>query len=314
LSAEIGARWNVARIILRDRLGDALNGAHTFRRFNPGVELDWAVTSALSLRGGYAETSRAPTPAELSCADEEAPCSFTNFFLSDPPLRQVVARSWEAGASGRAGRLEWLLSGYRTTSSNDIQFVASDTRGRAFFRNIGRTRRQGVEATASYRTERLRVSLGYAFTDATFRTPLLLNSPDNPDADDDGRIAVASGDRLPGVPRHRATLSGDYDADGWQIGGDVQAASGQYLFGDEANLQPGTGSYVVANLRGSVTLAGRVSLFGEVRNLFDRHFATFGTFAATDEIDLDEAPGASDPRSLGPGAPRRWTIGLRLDL
>lgn len=314
LHAEIGLRWNDARIVLEDRLGDALNGRHRFRRVNPGLELDWSVTKALSLRGGYAETSRAPTPAELSCADEEAPCSFTNFFLSDPPLKQVVARSWEAGASGHVGRIDWLLSGYRTTSSDDIQFVASDTRGRAFFRNIGRTRRQGVEASASYRTDRLRISLGYAFTDATFRTPLLINSPDNPGADDDGHIEVAAGDRLPGIPRHRATLSGDYAASRWQIGGDVQAASGQYLFGDEANLQPRTNSYVIANLRGSVTLAGPLALFGEVRNLFDRRFETFGAFTATDEIDLEEAPGAADPRSLGPGAPRRWTLGLKVAL
>jgi iron complex outermembrane recepter protein len=314
LNAEIGLRWNHARIVLEDQLGDALNGRHKFHRLNPGVELDWAVTPVLSLRGGYAETSRAPTPAELSCADEEAPCSFTNFFLSDPPLRQIVARSWEAGASGGKGQFSWLLSGYRTTSSNDIQFVASETRGRAFFRNIGRTRRQGVEATAAYRGDRLRVSLSYAFTDATYRVPLLLNAPDNPGADEDGRIAVRAGDRLPGIPRHRGTLSGDYIADRWQIGGDVQAASGQYLFGDEANLQPRTGRYIVANLRGSMTLTGPVAIFGEVRNVFNRHFETFGAFAATDEIELDEAPGASDPRSLGPGAPRRWTMGLKVNL
>lgn len=151
LTAEIGLRYNQARVRLIDQLGTALNGDHSFSRFNPGIELDWAVTPAVTVRAGYAESNRVPTEAELSCADENAPCSLTNFFIADPPLEQVVAKSFELGASGShqcgAWAIDWLLSGYRTTNTNDIQYVASDIRGRAFFRNIGQTRRQG-RATA----------------------------------------------------------------------------------------------------------------------------------------------------------------------
>jgi hypothetical protein len=53
-------------------------------------------------------------------------------------------------------------------------------------------------------------------------------------------------------------------------------------------------------------------LFSEVRNVFDRKYATFGTFSEVDEIELDEAPSASNPRAYGPGAPRRWILGLRV--
>lgn len=305
-----GLRWNQARISLDDLIGTALDGSHGFQRLNPGVKVEWRSAGDITLRAGYAESNRAPTPAELSCADEDAPCSLTNFFVADPPLEQVVARSWELAGHGRAGRFDWLLAFYRTTNDDDIQFVASDTRGRAFFRNIGQTRRQGLEAAVSYRAGGLIVRAGYALTDATFRSPLLLNAPDNPQADENGQIAVVSGDRLPGIPRHRATASLDYDGRGWSVGGDLQAASGQYLFGDEANLEPRTRAYLIANLRGSVRLSGPISVFANIRNLFNRRYATFGAFGATDEIELEEAPGASDPRSLGPGAPRRFTIGL----
>ena len=89
LSAELGVRWNHARIDLADQIGTALNGRHSFNRVNPGAELDYEVSKGLSLRAGYAESNRAPTPAELSCADENAPCSLTNFFVADPPLKQV---------------------------------------------------------------------------------------------------------------------------------------------------------------------------------------------------------------------------------
>ena len=59
------------------------------------------------------------------------------------------------------------------------------------------------------------------------------------------------------------------------------------------------------------TLNGAVALTGELRNVFDLKYATFGTFSEVDEVELTEAPGASDPRAYGPGSPRRWTVGLR---
>lgn len=314
LTAEIGLRWNEARVQLDDRLGTALNGRHRFRRLNPGIELDYDVAKGLSLRAGYAETNRAPTPAELSCADEAAPCSLTNFFVGDPPLRQVVARSFELGASGTATgawTLRWQIAAYRTTSSDDIQFTAASTRGRAFFRNIGSTRRTGLDISASLTRGPWTLQAGYAFINATFRSPLTLNSPDNPSADEDGRIAVRPGARLPGIPRHRATLSAEYAGKGFTLGGDVQAQSGQGLSGDESGSQALTSGFVIVGLHGSLHIAGPLTAFAEVSNVFDKRYATFGTFSQTSEIDLSEAPGATNPRSLGPGAPRRWLAGLR---
>jgi iron complex outermembrane recepter protein len=311
LTAEIGLRWNAARIILEDRLGTALNGRHHFYRLNPGIEFDWEAAPGMALRAGYSEANRAPTPAELSCADEAAPCSLTNFFVGDPPLHQVVSRTWEVGASGKRGGFDWLLSAYRAANSDDIQLIASAVRGRAYFQNIGHTRRQGVEATLGYRAGGLNVHIGYALTEATFRSPLVLNSPLNPKADADGTIHVARGARLPGIPRHRALLSVDYNDANWRIGGNVQAASGQVFFGDEANLTPDTGAYIVAGAHGSVTLSERLTLFGVVSNLLDARYATFGSFSPTSGIILAEAPGANDSRALGPATPRRWTLGVK---
>lgn len=320
LTAELGLRWNHARIELADQIGTALNGRHSFQRLNPGAELDYRVSDGLSLRAGYSETNRAPTPAELSCADENAPCSLTNFFIADPPLKQVVAKSWEAGASGHfaAGGWtgDWLLSAYRTTNRNDIQYVASEIRGRAYFQNIGQTRRQGVEASIKASRGGLTAGMSYAFTDATYRDALTLSSPSNPLAEEDGTIAVGRGDRLPGIPRHSATLTLDYAGSlggkrGWSVGGDLLVRSSHYLVGDEANENPKLPGYLIANIRAGIDLLPGVTLFGEVRNLFDRRYATFGTFTEVDEVALEEAPGASDPRAYGPGAPRRWYAGVK---
>jgi iron complex outermembrane recepter protein len=311
LRAELGLRWNDADTELHDLIGTALDGHHAYQRLNPGVQIDWQAAPGLDLRAGYSEADRSPTPAELSCADPKDPCSFTDFFLADPPLKHVVARSLEIGGQGRVEPLQWLVTAYRTTTTNDIQFVASMVRGRGYFRNVGATTRQGIEATLGYRKGFLSVRAGYAYTDARFETPFALNSPDNPAADASGQIYIERGDKLPGVPKHRALLSADYDGRTWTIGGDLQFASGQYFFGDEANLQSPTRGYAVANLRASIELNGPLHLFGEVRNLFDARYATYATFSQTDQIFLKEAPNAANPRSISPGAPRRWIIGLK---
>lgn len=320
LSAEIGLRWNETHVILEDQIGTALNGNHRFRSVNPGLELDYALSSRSALHMGYARTSRAPTAAELSCADEAAPCSLTNFFVADPPLDEVVARSWSAGASGAwawAGLSgQWRLSAYRTDINNDIQFTAAATRGRAFFRNIGQTRREGLEADLSVTRGAMSVDLGYAFLAARYRSAFTANSPDNPGADDDGQIRVTPGKRLTGLPRHRgvATLRYQPPATGLTLRADLQAQSGQWRLGDDANLARPVPGFVRLDLGARWQARPTLALFADVTNVLNRRYASFGAFSETDAIDLVEAPGATDPHAESPGAPRRVFLGLRLTL
>ncbi|WP_374470785.1 TonB-dependent receptor [Phenylobacterium sp.] len=314
LTLTLSARYNLIDIRLRDRLGEALDGDHRFSRLNPAAGLTWEWDDARSAYAGYAEANRAPTPAELSCASPEAPCSLTNFFVADPPLKQVKARTFEAGLRQLPAldrRLTWRIGVYRTETRDDITLVASAFRGRGYFQNVGRTRRQGVEAEAGWRRGDLQAWASYALTDATFRSPLTLTSPSNPSADDDGRIEAAPGDRMPNVPRHRLKLGLTYAPEPFRLDLSVLAASGRRLAGDEANLQPKTSGYAIANLAAAWQAGEGIELFAAVENLTDARYETFGTFGQTDEVELAEAPGASDPRSLGPGRPRTWTVGLR---
>jgi len=320
LRLEAGLRYNLAAIRLDDRIGTALDGRHHFARLNPGLELDWDAAPGLSLRVGYAESNRAPTPAELSCADPDAPCSLANFFVADPPLRQVVARTWELGASGQANpggwHIAWLASVYRADSRDEIRRVASGVRGRAYFQNLGDARRQGIEVSLTATRGGLRVATTYALSDATNRSDVRIASPGNPAAGEDGAITIRPGDRLPGVPRHSANLNLDYagKAGAWRrfsVGGTLSARSGQVLLGDESNRAALVPGYLLVDLRARIELLREIVLFGEVRNVLNRRFATFGTFGEIGEVSLAEVPGASSPRFLGPGAPRRWTIGLR---
>ena len=56
------------------------------------------------LYASYTQSSRVPTPVELTCADPEDPCRLPNSFVSDPPLDQIVAGTWESGRARQPWR------------------------------------------------------------------------------------------------------------------------------------------------------------------------------------------------------------------
>ena len=320
LAVTLSGRFNVAKIRLRDQIGTALNGNHTFRRFNPAAGLTYKVTPDISVYAGYAESNRAPTPAELSCADPAAPCSLTNFFVGDPPLKQVVARTMEAGVRGRFKvaddlQLTWNVGLFRTNTQDDIMFVSSPVVGRAFFQNVGATRRQGVEVGAELRGKRWMAFLDYAFLHATFRKGLTLNSPENPAAAGDGTIQVQRGDHLPGIPAHTVKFGGAVAVtEAWRVGMTGQAASGRYLVGDESNQNRKTKPYAVFGLNTSYDLSPNIQVFGLVTNLFNTKYTTFGTFSPVSEVPMLQAPNATNTRSLSPGMPRAIYAGVRVRL
>jgi outer membrane receptor protein involved in Fe transport len=311
LTVEAGARWSRNTVRLDDRLGDALDGSHRFSRLNPSIEFDYALGADVHATAGFALTSRNPTPAELSCADPESPCTLANFFIADPPLKAMTARNWHAGLSGGRGALSWRVNGWRSDTRNDIRMIASEVRGRAYFANLGESRRQGIEASADWQKGGWRLSGSYAFTDAKFRQDFAVSSPSNPEADEDGLVEVQRGDRLPGVPRHSVNLYAGRAGKGWELGFAMRARSGQVLVGDEGNDNAKTPAYAVFDMMGRVEVAPGIELAAELRNMFDRHYVTMGTFSEIDEIELAEAPGADNPRAYAPGAPRRLTVSVR---
>ncbi len=320
LTVTASARYNVSTIALEDQSGHALNGFHQYSRLNPAIGATWAVTPEITAYAGYAEANRAPTPAEFSCADPDAPCSLTNFFVADPALKQVVSHTLEAGLRGRAhnfagGRVAWHAGLYTVDADDDILFAASTITGRAFFENIGTTRRRGATASVEWDGGDWRLALDYSYTDATFRDPLTLNSEDNPQADADGLIHVKPGDELPGIPRNMLKLSADWrvSAD-WSLSLSGRYADGQWLRGDEANLTKKTSPYFVLDAATQIRLTDTVALFGEIDNILDAKYETFGAFSPTADVPIVEAPGASDPRSLSPAAPISVYAGIRLAL
>ena len=172
-----GGRFNVANISLQDQLpevpGTSLTGNDTYTRFNPIIGGTYKITSALTAYAGYSEANRAPTPLELGCADPAHPCIVAAFLVSDPPLKQVVSRTVEAGLRGthdlNIGTLGWKLGVYRADNTDDILAIPSPVvQGFGYFQNVGSTRRQGIEAEVSLKSNRLQFNASYTLVDARF--------------------------------------------------------------------------------------------------------------------------------------------------
>jgi len=319
LDLTLAGRYNDAQIILEDELGGPVDGHHTFDRFNPSTGLTYRFAPMLQFYGNYSQTNRAPTPEELSCASAAAPCSLLNFFVGDPNLNQVVAHTYELGVRGHAGdpltgRVNWNVDVYRTLSTNDIIYETTVYNPNlAYYTNAGRTLRRGAEASLRYDYRDLRISLGYTFTAATFQTPLLLNTS-SPAADANGNEQVLPGDRIPGIPKHRANVVVDYSpTERIRVGASAVMQSNIYRFGDEANLTAPLGGYAVADLNASYTPRDGVMLFAVLNNAFDKRYYTYGSFGPVGDVPWPNVPGGvTDPRTADPGTPITLYGGVRV--
>ncbi len=326
LALTAGGRWNFARIKIEDNTGDnpQLNGDHRYYRFNPMAGATYQIHSGVTMFGSYAEANRAPTPAELACADPEEPCLIESFLTADPPLDQVVARTYEFGFRGKMASLgekqtlEWTAGLFRTETQDDIIAVAAPTSGRGFFQNAGDTLRQGVEAGLVYRDPRWYAWANYAFVDATFESNIVIPSPNNPNAtpcpppaDEETCVFVTPGDRLPGVPQHRFKAGFDYWVHPeWKVGADLVAVSDQIFFGDESNVSSPLGGYARVDVRTSYDVNEHVQIYGLIDNLFDSRYGLFGNFfdteLANDAAEADPSTGAgffTNPRTITPAPP-----------
>jgi len=259
------ARYNHVTIKNKDKINSStddnyIGGTHHFSRINPAVGLTFAANDSLTLYGGYNEGSRAPTSVELSCANPEVPCRLPNAMASDPALKQVVTKTWEGGLRGRYGKdFVWSAGLFNATNYDDIQFLSAGTLGSGYFKNVGETRRRGLEASFSATAKKLNYGANYTYLNAEFRTPMTLQGNNNSsgtltDVDSyttggttyyypaNSQISVKKGDNIPLIPENILKGFADYEFnEKFHLGGDMILVSGSYVRGNENNQhQAGT--------------------------------------------------------------------------
>ncbi|MFI3218965.1 MAG: TonB-dependent receptor [Methylococcales bacterium] len=328
LTATVAGRYNYIHVNMKDEyINDptkTLNGSHTFERLNPSAGLTYQALSNLNLYGNYSESTRAPSPVELSCADPEAPCKLPNSFVADPDLKQVVAKTWETGVRGDLdqllgkGGLKWNLGFFHTINNNDIIFrrdAASSTISQGYFDNVGKTRRYGIEAGTSADYPQLFSSIddwhfatNYTYLNARFLTPFDGLNPLEPD-----EVAVVNkGSKIPGIPEH--IFKAAVGVDLWEkfsLGLNGQYSGDRYLRGDEANHNAKSAGYWLFNATADYKVTKNFSIFGKLDNIFDKNYNSFGVYGNATQVLGDSY---NDGRFFSPGMPRAGWIGVRLSL
>lgn len=318
-----GGRYDHSRVGVGDLSGSKsqIDGRNSFHRFNPSLGATWAVTPGLGIYLDYAEGMRTPTPIELECADPAAPCALPNDFAGDPPLKPVVARTLSGGLRGTFddGRLHWNVAPYYSRVSNDILTIYTGGSSQGYFANVPKTVRKGVDLGASGRLGRFEYRASYSYVDAAYGAPFEEQSTANYGAVG-GVIQVRRGDRMPGVPRGMAALSGEYHpTPQWSLGGKLRACSSQYAAGDENNRDrhgplPG---YALLDLDLHWHPAPRLTLFAQVQNVFDRRYFISGQLGDnvfdTPRRLIDTGGPGTPTLFVAPGAPRAWFAGARIE-
>lgn len=333
VAATLSARANSTNVVLRDSSGQRpeLNGDHRFTRLNPSIGITWQASDDHNLYTSYSESSRAPTPIELACnegvfdlavsyaiaagedpGDVDLECRLPNAFLADPPLDDVVAKSFELGARGFISNLAYSLGFFHTTNTDDILFQTTG-RSTGLFANVDKTRRAGVESSLRGQWQNLSWLLAYSLVDASFEDNFQALSPNHEFADNEGKIEVRKGDRIPGIPQNQFKLTADYRLlNGLNLGLDITNNDGQVLRGDESNQLNEVSGYSVVNLRARYSVSEKLEVFAKVENLLDREYESFGLLGEEPgEVEVPVIEDMTIPIFLGAGAPRAGFIGIR---
>lgn len=348
VNLSLAGRYNRTVIDNKDRIlpgggPGSLDGRHVFDRFNPAVGLTFTPWHALNAFVSYTEGSRAPTSIELGCADPNTPCKLPNALAGDPPLQQVVTRTVEAGLRGGVeGKWNWNAGWFRADNRQDILFVASEQTGFGYFKNFGKTRRQGMKFDVNGQLWRVGLGSSYTFLDATFQSPEEVNGSSNSTNEEalggvrgvEGLIEIEPGAQIPLIPQHMFKAFANLQATTkLSLDFGLIALSGTYARGNENNLhQPdgqfylGSGrspGYSVVNLGARYQVTRWLQVFAQVNNLFDRQYFTAaqlgptgftetGNFIARPFAAVDGEFPVRHATFYAPGAPRGAWGGIRL--
>lgn len=327
----MSGRYNRTHIINEDQInpgggGGSLDGNHVFKRFNPAIGSTYAWTPALTTYLGYNEGNRTPTSIELGCADLNNPCKLPNAMAGDPPLKQVVTKTWEAGLRGAVShQTQWSAGVFRAQSTNDILFVtANSTQG--YFKNFGQTLRQGMELALNSQQGPMKFTAHYTWLNATYQSAEEVGGASNSTNDGDP-IQIRPGDSIPLTPKHILKFHVDYAWNqAWNTGLGMTALSGMYARGNENNqhrpdgveyLGSGrTAGYAVFNLNAAYKASKDTRWMLNVMNVLNRRYASAGqlgpaAFSANGQQYVSHNPDPTHSMFVAPGAPRSVWLSMR---
>jgi len=287
--ANLGVRADVVRFEVRDRYladGDD-SGERTLNAVSPMVGLVARVAPLHSIYASLSSAFETPTTTELgNQADGSAGLN--------RDLRPQYSTTAEAGMKGLAlTRVQYDLAAYQTLVRDElIPFEVPGGNGRTYYRNAGRTRRSGIEASASTELGSLALDAAYTWSHFRFRS-FGVDS------------AQYAGNAIPGVPEHQGQGSATWR--GRHAFATVEGIAKSAVWADDANTARAPG-YAIVNARiGGTALLGKpwLSPVAGVVNAFDRRYVSSLAVNASGAT-------LATTKFYEPGAGRSWFVGLTI--
>lgn len=267
-SLSAGARHSTVDFDARDHFiapGNPDDSGHIeYSAFTPVAGLLWRASARWHLYAGYGRGFETPTFNELGYRPDRS--GGLNL-----DLRPARSHHRELGSKWQlAGGSELALAGFEARTRDELA-VASSSGGRTAFQNIRSARRRGAEASGRWPlSERWSLKFALTWLDARFTAPFLTCAGNcvSPNT------AVASGARIPGVPKTDAWAALQYhDPRGWRFGFETRALSAVSV--NDLNSQIASGHAVLALSGGYSFNRGstRIALDLRLDNLLDRRYA-----------------------------------------
>lgn len=288
LSLSGGLRADNVRFQVRDHFladGHDDSGARTLHALSPMAGAAYRLAPSASVYANVTTAFETPTTTELgNQADGSAGLNTS--------LAPQTSTTYEVGGKLFGARALTGSAALFDTEVRDelIPFEVPGGAGRTYYRNAGRTRREGLELAVSRAIGPVDLVADYALSRFRF-TDFVVDS------------AQYAGNEIPGIPEHQAQASATWRLRHAFIVGELQAKSRVWV--NDANVAAAPG-FAVLNLR-----AGAIAAFGRpwaspvlgVQNVFDRRYA--GSVA----VNASGATVAST-KFYEPSPGRTWIIGL----
>jgi iron complex outermembrane receptor protein len=288
LTLNAGLRADNVRFEVRDHFladGSDDSGVRTLRASSPMLGASFRIARATSVYASATTAFETPTTTELgNQADGSAGLN--------RDLEPQSSATYELGSKTvMPGQLSVTTALFDTEVRDElIPFEVPGGQGRTYYRNAGRTRRQGVELAAARSVSHVDLAVSYSLSRFRFR-------------DFDVDAAQYAGNRIPGIPEHQVQASVTWRLPHAFVVGEMFAKSRVWVNDANAASAPG---YTVFNLRAvGMAIFGRpwASPVIAVQNLFNERYA--GSVAIN-------ASGASvaTTKFYEPAPGRTWLIGL----
>jgi iron complex outermembrane receptor protein len=292
-SATAGIRTSSVRYSSDDHYVTSANpddsGSQRFSDTSPVLGVLFHASDDWNVYASYGEGFETPTFAELAYRSGGSGLNFA--------LQPATSRATEIGVKYRvADRHRLNVAIFNVDTRNEI-VTDTSTGGRTTFKNAGKTRRRGAEASWDGRYRHgLQTHVALTWLRAEFVDAFTTGSPP---------VTVASGARIPAVPSRQAYAELAWVPGHWSgldTALEVQYVDKLYVNDRNSDAAP---SYAVMNARiGFAQTLGPATWreFVRVNNLFDRNYAGSVIVGDSNDRFFEPAPG------------RNWFVGASVDI